>query len=163
MSTFGDYWGEDEQSFEPTATGEQPMLPDGKHVGKIVVAEVKNVPFKETAANEKGTSLVVKVAVNGYQLAEDIVPVNMRGIVEAIFRSAGIDPPTKGESFEAACGRLKGQTAPIESTLVVAKSGREYVRIKWLPGVKPLAPAAKTETRVRKPRVETSAPDDIPF
>lgn len=163
--TFGDFWTDDEgQGQAVTATGEQPMLPDGKHVGKIVVAEVKNLAFKTSDRNPKGTTLAVKVAVNGYQLAEDLIPITMQGLVEAVYRSAGIDPPTKGESFESACDRLKGQTAPIETTLEVAKkSGRDYVRIKWLPGVKPLPASAKAETRARKPRVETTDPDDIPF
>lgn len=162
--TFGDFWADDEgQGQAVTATGEQPMLPDGKHVGKIVVAEVKDLSFKTSDRNPKGTTLAVKVAVNGYQLAEDLIPITMRGLVEAVYRSAGIDPPTKGESFESACDRLKGNTAPIETTLSVAPSGREYVRIKWMAGVKPLPASAKTETRARKPRVETADHDDIPF
>lgn len=163
---FGDFWSDDDQGETVTATGEQPMLPDGKHVGKIVVAEVKDLEFKQSDTNPKGTTFAVKVAVNGYQLAEDLVPIYMRGVIQAIYRSAGIDPPTKGESFESACARLKGQTAPIESTLTIAKSGREYVRLKWLPGVKPLPQSSRTETRA-KPKAKAApvdeAPDDIPF
>lgn len=161
--TFGDFWPEDLEADTATATGEQPFVPDGKHVGKIVVAEVKDLSFKVSDANKNGTTFVVKAAVNGYKLVEDLVPIQMRGIIQSIYRSAGIEPPTKGESFDAACDRLKGQTAPIETTLAVAKSGREYIRIKWLPGLKPLPASVQKETRVRKPRVETNAPDDIPF
>lgn len=164
--TFGDFWSDDDQGETVTATGEQPMLPDGKHVGKIVVAEVKDLSFKSSDTNPKGTTFAVKLAVNGYQLVEDLVPIYMRGVIQAIYRSAGIDPPTKGESFEAACARLKGQTAPIESTLAVAQSGREYIRLKWLPGVKPLPASMKTETRAKpkaKPAPVDQAPDDIPF
>lgn len=165
--TFGDFWPEDDQGETVTATGEQPMLPDGKHIGKIVVAEVKDLEFKQSDTNPSGKTFAVKVAVNGYQLVEDLIPITMRGVIQAVYRSAGIDPPTKGESFEAACARLRGQTAPIESTLATAKSGREYIRIKWLPGVKPLPPSARTETRAKpkaaKPAPVDEAPDDIPF
>lgn len=163
--TFGDFWNDDDGQ-TATATGEQPMLPDGKHVGKIVVAEVKDLLFKVSDRNPQGTTLAVKVAVNGYQLVEDLIPINMRGVVEAVYRSAGIEPPTKGESFVAACDRLKGQTAPIETTLASAKSGREYVRIKWLPGIKPLPAAMKAETRTRAKAAkvaDTLPEDDIPF
>ena len=162
--TFGDVWPDDDQAATATESGDQPMLPDGNHVAKIVVAEVKDLAFKVTDRNPKGTTFAVKAAVNGYQLVEDLIPIGMRGVIEAVYRSAGIDPPTKSESFESACNRLKGQTAPIESTLAAAKSGREYVRVKWLQGVKPLPAAMKKETRAKpKPAPVDEAPDDIPF
>jgi hypothetical protein len=164
--TFGDFWTDDDSQGETaTATGDQPMLPDGKHVGKIVVAEVKDLSFKINPGNPTGTTFAVKLAVNGYQLVEDLVPIAMRGVIQAIYRSAGIDAPTKGESFEAACARLKGQTAPVESTLAKAPSGREYIRLKWLPGVKPLPASARTETRAKPKAAKPvdEAPDDIPF
>jgi hypothetical protein len=167
--TFGDFWDDDTAAeLGQTATAEQPMLPDGKHVGKIVVAEVKDLAFKTSDRNPKGTTLVVKVAVNGYQLVEDLIPIQMRGVIGSVCQAAGIDAPTKGESFEAFCGRLKGQTAPFESTLAQAKSGREYIRVKWLKGVPAALPAAKAETRAKpkaaKPaKPADDAPDDIPF
>ena len=169
--TFDDWWGDDAAA-EPgaVATGDRPMLPDGEHVGKIVVAEVKNLDFKVSDSNPTGKSLVVKIAVNGYQLAEDIVPVQLRGVIEAICRSAGIERPAKGETHAAFCERLRGQSAPVDATHVIAPSGREYVRLKWLPGVKPLPAALKAETRTAPKAKPAKAappadefPDDIPF
>lgn len=170
--TFGDWWDDDQGGETATQTGEQPMLPDGKHVGKIVVAEVRDIAFKTSDRNPKGKTLSLKVAVNGYQLAEDLIPVQMKGVIGGVCLSAGIEAPTKGETFEAFCSRLKGQTAPIETTHVVAPSGREYIRVKWLPGVKPAPASRKAETRGSTPPAAKSAkpatpideaPDDIPF
>lgn len=165
--TFGDFWPDDLEQGTATAATDEPMLPDGKHVGTITWAGVKEFEFKRSEKNPAGKSLVVTLRVNGYQVVEDIVPVTLRGVIGGICRSAGIDAPSKGESFEAFCGRLKGQTAPIESALSVAKSGREYVRLKWLAGVPAALPAAKAETRA-KPKAKPAppvdeAPDDIPF
>ncbi len=164
--TFGEWWEQEaETQQEATPAADLPMLPDGKHVGKIVVAEVKDLGFKVSERNPTGKSLVVKVAVHGYRLAEDIVPVQMRGIIEGICRSAGIHAPEKGEAFPAFCERLKGQTAPIETTQAAAASGREYVRVKWLAGTKPLPKEIEKRTTPRpKPAAAVDlAPDDIPF
>ena len=168
--TFGDFWDDDleAQADTATATGDQPMLPDREHVGKIVVAEVKDLSFKVSDRNPTGRTLAVKVAVNGYQLVEDLVPIHMRGVIGAICRSAGIDPPAKSETFPAFCDRLKGKTAPIESALAVSAKGREYIRITWLKGVEPLPAHMKAEKRTANPKakpepVVDQAPDDIPF
>ena len=59
--------------------------------------------------------------------------------------------------------------SPIEAAAAVAASGREYVRLKWLPGVKPLPAALKAETRTAPKAKPAKAappdeyPDDIPF
>lgn len=167
--TFGDFWDEDIEGGDEaaTATADEPMLPDGRHVGKITFAAVKDLSFKASDRNPTGKSLVVTLRVNGYQVVEDIVPIYMRGVIGAICRSAGIDPPAKGETFPAFCDRLKGQTAPIESALTIAKSGKEYVRITWLKGVEPLPAHMKAEKRTAKPKAKPEpvdeAPDDIPF
>lgn len=162
--TFGDFWDDDADS--AAATIDEPMLPDGRHVGKITWAGVKELSFKTSDRNPTGKSLVVTLRVNGYQPVEDIVPVQMRGVIGSICRSAGIDPPAKGESFQAFSDRLKGQTAPIESALTIAKSGKEYIRITWLKGVEVLPAHMKVEKRTKpkaKPEPVDEAPDDIPF
>lgn len=163
--TFGDFWPDDDAAATPEtgSTGDQPLLPDGKHNGRIVVAEIKNLAFKANEKNPDGKSLVVKVAVPGYALAEAIVPVQFRGLIEAICRSVGQEPPAKGETFDSFTERLKGQSGPIESTIAVSAKGREYVRLKWLPG---LPPAKKPVDRKAKPKAEPKPdlhPDDIPF
>lgn len=164
--TFGDFWDDDDAD-SAAATIDEPMLPDGRHVGKITWAGVKELSFKTSDRNPTGKSLVVTLRVNGYQAVEDIVPVQMRGVIGSICRSAGIDPPAKGESFQAFSDRLKGQTAPIESALTIAKSGKEYIRITWLKGVEVLPAHMKAEKRTKpkaKPEpVVDEAPDDIPF
>ena len=162
--TFGDFWDDDADS--AAATIDEPMLPDGRHVGTITWAGVKELSFKTSDRNPTGKSLVVTLRVNGYQPVEDIVPVQMRGVIGSICRSAGIDPPAKGDSFQAFSDRLKGQTAPIESALTIAKSGKEYIRITWLKGVEVLPAHMKVEKRTKpkaKPEPVDEAPDDIPF
>jgi hypothetical protein len=161
--TFGDWW--EDQEPEATPAGEQPLLADGKHNGRIVVAEVKDLAFKASDRNPAGKSLVVKVAVPGYAMAEDIVPVQFRGVIQAICRSVGQEPPAKGETFDDFTARLKGQSGPIESTLAVSGKGREYVRLKWLPGLPPAQEPAEPKAKV-KPKAEPKPdlhPDDIPF
>ncbi len=161
--TFDAFWTDEAKQASPV--DDKPFVPDGKHVGKIVVAEVKDLQFKQRERNKAGTSLVVKVAINGYRLVEEIVPVQLRGIIEGICRSVGQEPPAKGESFAAFCGRLLGQSGPLETTYGVAASGREYVNVKWLEGIKPLP--KEVEKRTAKPQPKAAAvdlaPDDIPF
>lgn len=160
---FDEFW-DDDDSPTSVATADQPLLPDGTHNGKIVVAEIKDLKFKQSDRNPEGKTLVVKVAVKGYQLVEDLIPVTMRGLIEAVCRAAGVESPRKGEDWDESV--LKGQTASIETTLCQAPSGREYVRLKWLPGVKPLPKDKKAKAA---PPKATPAPaftedaDDIPF
>lgn len=161
---FDEFWTGDEAT---TATdgGDVPLLPDGRHVGDVKVARFKPVDWKKSPANPEGMCLNICVEVAGHQAVWADVPVQFRGLIEAVCRSARVHPPAKGEDWDE--GGLKGQTVSIETVQYINKKGEQRVRIeKWHPSTAPLpkaiaaAPAAeKTTTKAQPIGVE----DDIPF
>lgn len=160
-----DQWWNDED--EPAPAGDLTMCPDGRHTGEISEAYIKDLKFKVSERNPAGTSLVVKVAIPGHYPVESIVPVQFRGLVEAICRAARVEPPAKGEDWDE--GQLVGQVVAIETVLGVGKTGKEFVRVdKWHPAAAPLPKAIKaTPARTPAAKVEAArqggSPDDIPF
>jgi hypothetical protein len=160
---FDAWWSEDEP--EPTET--QPMLPDGRHVGMIEKAVIKDLKFKVSESNKNGTSLVVTVKVAKYQPAEAIIPLQFRGLLEAVCRAARIHPPDPREAWS--CKELVGQTVGIETIYGIGKTGREYVRIdRWSAGPDPLPKEVERRpARTPAQKVEAAGqggqPDDIPF
>lgn len=163
---FDEFW--DDDAGPATVTDDLPKAPDGRHGGEIVEAKIKDLKFKESDRNRKGTSLVVTVDLGKYQPVEAIVPVQYRGLVEAICRAASIEVPAKSETWQPDV--LVGRQVQIETVLGVAKSGNEYIRIeKWHPGPERLPAAAAKPAPARTPagKVEAAgqggADDDIPF
>jgi hypothetical protein len=162
---FDDFW-EDEDGETPVGD-DLPKAPDGRHAGEIVDARIKDLKFKVSDRNRMGTSLVVKVDLGKYQPVEAIVPVQYRGLVEAICRAARVDLPAKGETWQPDV--LVGRQVQVETVLGVAKSGNEFIRIdKWHAGPETVPAAIKAAPR-RTPAAKVEAvgqggsPDDIPF
>lgn len=163
---FDEWW--DDEDGEPTATADLPKAPDGRHAGEIVEAKIKDLKFKVSDRNRAGTSLVVKVDLGKYQPVEAIVPVQYRGLIEAICRSARTPVPVRGEEWHADV--LVGCQVQVDTVLGVAKSGNEYIRIdKWHAGPEPLPAAVAKSAPARTPAAKVEAagqggsPDDIPF
>lgn len=158
---FGDWWSEDAE--EPVEG--LPLLQDGRHVGTITDAVTKDLKFKVSEANKRGTSLVLKVSVPKHQPAEAIVPLQFRGLVEAICRAARVPVPNPAEPWD--CETLVGQTVAIETVFGIGKTGREYVRIdKWHPGPDPLPQEKPRPARTPAAKVAATGQggsDDIPF
>lgn len=165
-----DRWWDWDDGGRPDHGGHLQKLPDGRHTGDIVKAEIKDLKFRQTDTNPTGTSLVVTWSRQGYYPVESIAPLDWRGMIEAICRSAAVAPPRKGEDWDEQS--LVGRTATIEVAMQTAKSGNEYLRVtKWHAGPAPLPPAAKPAKRAaaRTPAAKAheefnaNAPDDIPF
>ena len=160
---FDEFWSDD--AAEPVA--ELPLLPAGSHSGEIVEVGWKDLKFKVSDQNKRGTSLVIKVDVPGYQVTEAIIPAQYRGLIEAVCRAARQHVPSKDEDWD--CGCLKGQVVRIDTEIGTGKTGREFVRIaKWHKGADPLPKAIKaTPARTPAAKVEAAGqggePDDIPF
>ena len=160
-----DSWWDDADS--PPPTGNLTMCPDGRHTGEIVKAKVKDLKFKTSDRNPAGTSLVVEVEVAGHHPVEAIVPVQFRGLIEAICRAARVETPPRGEEWDEQ--QLVGQVVTIETVLGVGKTGNEFVRIeRWHASAAPLPKAVKAQpARTPSAKVEAAgqggAIDDIPF
>lgn len=160
---FDDFWPEDDKDATQALTEDRPLPADGRHSGTIKVSEIRDVPFKVSDANKNGTSLVVKVAIKGCRLVEDIVPVQYRGAIQAICRAARVAPPSRGADWNPA--DLMDAEVQVETTLHVSQKGTEYVRVKWVDG-----PAGVRPTRVERAVAQPAksgrpqlGDDDIPF
>lgn len=168
---FDNWWDWD---MDPREGGGQQQhtqkLPDGRHTGDIIKAEVRDLKFKQTDTNPTGTCLVVTWSKDGFYPVESIAPLNWRGLIEAICRAANVAAPQRGEDWDEAS--LVGRTATIDVELVVAPSGKEYSRVtKWhaspqkaLPAEpKKRAPARTPAAKAHADFKEHADADDIPF
>ena len=173
---FDQWWNWDEEPRGAVVDhGHTQKLPDGRHTGDIVSAKIENKKFKVTDDNPTGTCLVVTWSKQGYYPAESIVPLNWRGLIEAICRAAGVAPPQRGQEWDEKA--LVGRVATIDVENVQAPSGKEYQRVtKWHASPqKPLPPAEKAPPPVNRSPARTPAAkahaefkehadaDDIPF
>lgn len=161
---FDQFWKAAPQTAKPENL---PHVPDGTNVGEIKYVDWREKERAKCEDNPKGVVLLVLVEVAGYAPVWVDVPAHYRGTIEAVCRSASIDPPDPSADWD--CRALKGRTVTIETVHGIAKSGAEYVRVeKWKPGPAPL-PAAIRNAPPRKPAAtvdaaaRAAAPDDIPF
>jgi len=162
---FDDNWGRGSKG----GSSREAMLPVGTHTGEIVDAAEKSLEFKRSDSNPTGRSLVVRVAVHGYQAIEDITPSQFRGKIEAIARAAGVPIPVPGEEWDEE--QLVGRTVTIEAVQATSKAGNEYVRIeRWFPNpAQPVpeskrAPARSQSAKAhREFQSKSAGGDDIPF
>ena len=161
---------------EPNANGgghghdHTQKVPDGRHTGDIVKAEIKDLKFKASDDNPDGTCLVVTWSKQGFYPVESIVSIRWRGLIEAICRAAGVSPPQRGEDWDVQS--LVGRVATIDVENAVSGKGKEYQRVtKWHESPqKPLPPAPRKKAAARTPAAKAheefagrAADDDIPF
>jgi hypothetical protein len=145
-----------------------PHVPDGTHVGEIKFVDERTKDFVKCEANPQGHVILVLVEVSGFAPFFTDVPAHHRGAVEALCRSAGVDPPDPSADWD--CRVLKGRTVTMETVHGVGKTGKDYIRVeRWKPGPKPL-PAEVRNTPPRTPAKKADAivkanggDDDIPF
>jgi hypothetical protein len=165
---FDDYWGDNESS--DTGSGDRPMAEDGTHTGEILTAKFKRLAFMKSESNSDGMCLVMTVDVPRCQPVEAIVPVTMRGKIEAVARAAGGPVPSKGAEWDEE--QLVGRTVTIETTQATSKgTGRQYVRVdRWhaspskpLPAAKPAERKPAARTPLQKADAASASNDDIPF
>jgi len=156
-----------EQSAPQAAPENLPHVPDGVHVGEIKFVDERKKDRVQCEANPEGYVILLLVDVSGFAPFFVDVPAHHRGSVEALCRSAGIDPPDPKAEWD--CKVLKGRTVTVETVHGVGKTGRDYVRVeRWRPGPKPL-PAEirnapnRTPTQKADAASATVRDDDIPF
>lgn len=163
---FDEFW---KGQAAPTAAKAEnlPHVPDGTHVGEIKYVDWREKERAKAPDNPKGVVLLVLVEVAGYAPVWVDVPAHYRGTIEAVCRSASIDPPDPSADWD--CRALKGRTVTIETVHGIGKSGADYVRVeKWKAGPAPL-PAEVRNAPPRSPAKKADAaakavaPDDIPF
>jgi hypothetical protein len=158
---FDEFWTDDES--QAAGGADAPFPADKRHSATIIGAQVKNLSFKQSDRNPDGRCLVLTVSVAGCRPVEEIIPVNLRGAIEAVLRSARLHAT-------ADVAELVDKHVSVETTLRVAQSsGREYCSLKWLPGSDPLPveirkAAPRTPARRAAETFKASGTeDDIPF
>lgn len=152
---FDELWTDDDKP-EAAAAEQAPLPPDGRHSGTIKVAQIKDVPFKVSEKNPTGRCLVVKVAIKGCRLVEDIIPTQYRGAIEAVCRAARV-------ATSAGPDDLVDAEVQVETTLAVSQKGTEYCRIKWIHGPPGIAPKPAPAQAHKPAAAKNLAADDIPF
>lgn len=155
----------DEAAF--TGNGNEQMCPEGTHVGTIGWTTMQPKAWAvNAAANPSGMCLTVRIDIRkGIKAVFDSIPCHRRGAIEALCRSARVDPP-RGDWDETS---LKGQAVTFESVIALSKKGNDYVIVKgYKPNADPL-PAAIRDRPLRTPTQKADAAsssdtnDDIPF
>ena len=149
-----------------TERGDEQMCPEGTHVAEIGWVKIQPKDWAKSKSNPDGKCLTVRLDVGkGIKAVFDNIPCDRRGAVEALCRSARIDPP-RGEWDES---ELKGCTVTFESVIAIAKStGNDFVRVtEYKPNAAPL-PKEIRERSNRTPTQKADAAaampaDDIPF
>jgi hypothetical protein len=141
------------------------LCPEGVHTATIGWLKMQPQAWAECDANPKGWCLTVRLDVKkGIKAVFDTIPCHRRATIEALCRSARIDPP-RGDWDES---ELKGCVVTFESVISLSKKGNDYVLIK---GYKPNADPLPKEIRDRPARTPTQKADaaaampndDIPF
>lgn len=152
----------------PAAAENDALCPEGTHVGTIGWAKVQPKDWAKNAkANPEGLCLTVRIDVKpGIKAVFESIPCQRRGAIEALCRSARVDPPA-GQWDEQT---LVGQAVTFESVIALSKQGRDYVKIeKFKPNadLPPAAvlerPAAKRTATQKADAASGASNDDIPF
>lgn len=146
-------------------TSVEQLCPDGTHVATIGWVKLQPKDWAKSATNEHGMCVTVRLDIGkGIKAVFDSIPCDRRGSVEALCRSARLDPP-RGEWDET---QLKGQVVTVETVLALSKSGNDYVKVvKYKPNAEPLPKEVRdrpARTATQKADAASNAPsDDIPF
>jgi hypothetical protein len=172
MVNMDQWWNWDDDPSSGGDNSHTQKLPDGRHTGDIVKATISDVKYMVNDDNPSGRCLVVTWSRDGYYPVKADVPLNWRGLIEAICKAAGVACPQRGQDWNEEC--LVGRVATIDVVTKVAASGKEYQRItRWhpspqnpLPPARPAAKRAPARTPAAKAHAdftEHADGDDIPF
>ena len=161
-------WDDFADSGEATTTerSTEQLCPDGTHVAKIGWVKIQPKEWAKSPKNPDGKCLTVRLDIGqGIKSVFDNIPCDRRGAVEALCRSARIDPP-RGEWDE---DELKGLMVTVETVLALSNKGNEYVKVlKYKPNADPLPKEIRERPVNRTPTQQADAAsnapdDDIPF
>lgn len=151
---------------EASDTAAEQLCPDGTHVATIGLVKLQPKDWAKSATNKDGTCLTVRLDFGkGIKTVFDSIPCDRRGSVEALCRSARVDPPA-GEWDET---QLKGQVVTVETVIALSKAGNDFVKVvKYKPNAEPLPKEIRdrpvNRTPTQKADAASNAPnDDIPF
>lgn len=149
-----------------TGTAAEQLCPDGTHVATIGWVRMQPKDWAKSATNKDGTCVTVRLDFGkGIKAVFDSIPCHRRGSVEALCRSARVDPPI-GEWDEK---QLMGQVVTVETVIALSKAGNDYVKVvKYKPNAEPLPKEIRdrpvNRTPTQKADAATSFPnDEIPF
>lgn len=156
-----DSFGIDEPA-KPKDEGE--LCPEGTHVGTIGWAKVQPKEWAKNAqSNPQGWCLCIRIDVKpGIKAVWETIPCQRRGSIEALCRSARVDPPS-GDWGEQA---LVGKTVTFDSVIALSKQGNDYVKVeRFKPGPErpPAEKPAARRTQTQKADATVADKDDIPF
>jgi len=142
-----------------------PHVPDGTHQAEVKYVDFRKKDRIKCDANPDGDVLLILLAVPQYEPCWVDVPCHLRGTIEAVCRSASIEPPVPTEDWQ--CRPLKGKWVTVETIHALTQAGRDYVRVeRWKAGPAPLPATvrdAPKRTPSKKADVAGHDPDDIPF
>jgi hypothetical protein len=149
-----------------TSTAAEQLCPDGTHVATIGWVKLQPKDWAKSKTNAEGKCLTVRLDFGkGIKAVFDSIPCDRRGSVEALCRSARVDPPA-GEWDES---QLKGQVVTVETVIALSKAGNDFVKVvKYKPNAEPLPKEIRdrpvNRTPTQKADAASHAPnDDIPF
>lgn len=159
-------WDQFAATEDEAPAGDEQLCPEGTHVATIGWSKVQPKDWAKTKSNPDGMCLTVRLDIKkGIKAVFDSIPCDRRGSIEALCRSARIDPP-RGDWDE---GDLVGQVVTVETVLAVSKQGRDFVKVtSYKPGPAPLPAevrqrANRTATQKADAAASVQGNDDIPF
>ena len=159
---FGKLWTQDAE-VAPSET--LPLVPDGTHVAQVKFVDFRKKERVKCDANPDGEVILVLLAVPKYEPFFVDVPCHYRGTVEALCRSASVDPPDPNADWD--CRVLKDRMVTVETIHGIGKTGKDYVRVeRWKTGPAPLPSVVRNApARTPKQKADNAGhdPDDIPF
>jgi hypothetical protein len=145
-----------------TETAVEQICPEGTHVATIGWVKIQPKDWAKNKSNPEGQCLTVRLDFGkGIKSVFDSIPCDRRASVEALCRSARVDPP-RGDWDEK---QLKDQAVTVETVIAVSKAGRDFVKVeRYKPNAEPLPPQIRNRTPTQKADAASNAPDDdIPF
>lgn len=148
-----------------TARAAEQLCPEGTHVAEIGWVDIQPKDWAKSPTNKDGTCLGVRLDIaKGIKAVFDWIPCDRRGSIEALCRSARVEPPRT--EWDETC--LKGQMVTVETVIALSKAGNDYVKVvKYKPNAETLPQEVRerpARTPTQKADAATKFPDDdIPF
>jgi hypothetical protein len=146
--------------------GAEQLCPEGTHVATIGWVKIQPKDWAKGKNNPEGQCLTVRLDFSKeIKSVFDSIPCDRRGSIEALCRSARIEPP-RGDWDET---QLKDHAVTVETVIAVSKAGRDYVKVeRYKPNADPLpkAVAERTVNRTATQKADAASGasgDDIPF
>jgi len=155
---------------DETAEAEEvvyPLVAEGRHTMQIVRAEIaqgRGPKSADPVKNPQGMCLKFALELSKHKWVWADIPLHWRGLVEAAYRAARLDLPTK--PADIAAGGFLDKFVNVEVGHYVGRNGDGAKVVRWLENLSPPpAPAAESKARQTEAQKMTKefSSDDIPF